>query len=312
MTSTVVRDSIVGDAWIQQTAAACPVQRVIDPKTGQPNGDILTGPVRIAFDNLFTLPQAKQGQSEPKYGCAILFTPYADFSILYEEYYKLCGQNFPEYYDAQSGQYHGLQSPFHDQAEKARFGGFTPGLVYMNVTSKYKPPIVDSRGNPIVDPSKVYPGVWAICSLNPYPYGKNPPQPKKGAAFGLQSIMLIGDDTRFGGGQPDTQATFKGVNVQAPITRPNIGSMPQGGAPTPAAGIPGYTAPGGGLPQPGMPQQPAHIPQQHYTPPVQQQGFTPPGAPASSAGAMPGATTYAPPATTSPTSGDDDLSFLYQ
>lgn len=257
MTTTVVKDSIVGDQWLQQVAAACPIQRVINKETGLPTGDILTGPVRLTFPYLDKPPEKKPGAtSEPKYGSGIMFTPYADFGILYEEYYKLCGQIFPEYWNPDMNQYYGLQSPFHDQAEKSmKYKGYTPGLVSLNCTSKFKPPVVDNRGNPIVDYSKVYPGVWAICSLKPYDYGKNPPQPKKGVAFGLQSVMLIGDDTNIGTAGPDTKQQFAGINVAAPVTRPNIAGMPQGGPPAPAAGIPGYTSPGGGVQMPyGAPQ----------------------------------------------------------
>lgn len=318
MTSTLVRDSIVGDDWIRQTAAAVPIQRVIDA-AGQFTGDILTGPVRLAFtDTLFALP--KDAADDTKYGAALLFTPMADPRILYEEYYACCGREFPQYYDQQSQQYHGLHSPFHDQAEKSRFGGFTPGAFYFNSSSQYKPPICDTRFNPIVDPNKVYPGVWAVCTVRPFAYGKvnrtDGKPTKRGVGFGLQSVMIIADDTRFGGGAPDPRDHFKGVNISAPIVRPDIGQhMPQGGAPAPAGGIPGYTAPGGGVPQPGQPPQGFNMPQQHYQMPAQQPGnyaaaqpmgqpqqnFQPPGAPAGNNFAPPmsnapggatGATTY--------------------
>ncbi len=302
MTTTIVKDSIVGDGWIQQVQAQVPVQRLIDPKTGNFNGDIITGPVRLAFDNLFTLPTKKPGQSgEPKFGTSILFPPNVDFSIISEEYYKALGQFFPEYYVAgangAAGQYHGLHSPFRDQAEKMRFGGFTPGCTFMNCTSKFKPPLVDSRMNPIVDPSKVYPGVWAICVINAYPYGKNPPQPKKGVAFGLQSVMIIGDDTKFGGGAPDAKQQFAGVSVAAPISRPDMANMPVG-AP---AGI--------------THGAPVTIPQTHFTPQV---GFTQPqGAGVVTAAAQPtgqylgtqtGGTVYNAPMTSH--TDDDDMSFM--
>lgn len=273
MTTTVVRDSIVGDAWIQSTAQAVPIQRVIDPATGQPTGDIITGPVRLVWSNLFDLPERKPGQqSDPKYGTTLLFTPYADPTIMYEEYYKILQTEFPEHYSAQTGKYEGLQSPFHDQAEKPMLSGYTAGCIFMNVSSKFKPPVTDVRFNPIVDKSKVYPGVWAICTLNAYGYGKNPPQPKKGVNFGLQSVMIIGDDNKLAGGGPDVRQQFQGVNlagITAPIVRPDVMVGMPSAAPAPAAAIPGYTAPGGGVPQPGAGYgQP--IPQQVWTPPAQQ------------------------------------------
>lgn len=248
MTTTIVRDSIVGDQWIEQVATSVPIQWVYDEKTGEPNGDILTGPVRLAFDNLFVLPQATATSQNPKYGATLLFTPYADLTILNDAYYDVCAQTFPEYWDAQEQDYLGLHSPFHDQRDKAsKYGGFTPGCTYLNATSKFKPPVVDARMNPIVDQSKVFPGVWAICSINVYGYGKNPPQPKKGVAFGLQNVMIIGEDTKFGGGAADPTKTFKGINVRSPIVRPdqlrglpnaNAGQPAQAGAYRPAPGRP--------------------------------------------------------------------------
>ena len=265
MTTTIVRDSIVGDAWIQQTAQAVPIQYVMDEKTGQPTGDILTGPVRLAFDTLFELPQPSAKMENPKYGAALLFTPLADFGLLYEKYNEVCAAEFREHYDAQSGQYYGLHSPFRDQSEKAKFGGFTPGSVFMTCTSKYKPPVVDVRGNPIVDQSKVYPGVWAICAVNAYAYKD---ARKKGIGFGLQSVMIIGDDTKFGGGAPDPTKTFKGVGgaIQAPSIAPGaLGNMPQGGAPAPQPGMP--PAPQGGTY--AAPPAPAPAPAPFHPPHVQ-------------------------------------------
>ena len=274
MTTTVMKDSIVGDDWLRQTQANVPIQKIIDPATGNWNGDFLLF-ARAAFCDLLELPKPRPGQtSQPKFGSHLLCLPGTDFSPLYEEYYRLCGINFAEYYVApqggQQGYYAGLHSPFRDQAEKLKFGGFTPGCVFLNCTSKYKPPVVDSRMNPVVDPSKIYPGMWVIAAIKAYPFGKNPPQPKKGVAFGLQSVMIVGDDTRLGQKGPDAQKTFAGMagRINAPVVLPSalgaMASLPAPGAPTPAAGIPGYTAPGGGVPTPGAVP---HIPQQTWTPP---------------------------------------------
>lgn len=248
--TTIMRDSIVGDAWIQQTAQSVPVQRIYDQKTGQPTGDILTGPVRLSFVNLFKLPAANDKNNNPKYGAAVMFSPLADFTIFYEEYYRVCAAEFASHYDAGSNQYVGLHSPFRRQDEKLNFGGFTPGLTWFTATSKFKPPVVDARFNPVVDESKAYAGVWAICAVNPYAY-KDPR--KKGVGFGLQSVMLIGDDTPFGGGPKNPTDTFAKVNVSAPIVPPDIArNMPAG------QNMPGM---------PGMPATPRPpIPQQMYTP----------------------------------------------
>lgn len=268
MTTTMVRDSIVGDAWIQATAAQVPVQRVIG-KDGQPTGDIVTGPVRLGYFEAFTLPKKKnETDGEPKFGGKLLFTPLTDWNIFYEEYYKLCAQIYPEYYDVGTKQYYGLHSPFNKQEEKIKNPGFTPGCVYLNSTSKYKPGVVDSAHNPIVDPSRVYSGVWAICSVKPYAYGdRKDPKQKIGIAFGIQTVMIIGDDSRLSkvAQAPDSREQFKGINVSAPVIRPDMAaSMPTGHAP--AAPIPGYTAHGGGAARPTG--APPVVPQERWVPPA--------------------------------------------
>lgn len=291
MTSTLVKDSVIGDDWIKQVAANVPVQRIIGAD-GLPTGDILTGPVRLTFcEKLFSPGENDEGTKS--YQTAILFTPLADMSIFYEEYYAVCGREFPQNFA--NGQYHGLQSPFKDQAEKAaQYSGFTPGCVYMNVGSQFQPPIVDSRYNQIVDEKKVYPGVWAILGLKAYAYGKagktkDGKPMKKGVNFGLQTVMIIGDDTRFGGGAPDPKKMYAGIKVPTAVVRPDIAQgMPMGGPPMQQpVGVPGYTMPSA-------------------TPP--QQGFMPPGAPPVTPGYQPQqnyGVAPVPSATTSPSEEDE-------
>lgn len=285
--TTLFKNSIVGDAWIQQLMQMAPIQRVVNDK-GELTGDILSGPVRLSFcDALWELPKPRAGQQgEPKYGTAILWPLGADLSLFTEEYYKVAAAVFAAFWNPEQQQYYGLHSPFHDQGEKFKYDGYTPGATYMTVSSKFKPQIVDSRGNPIVDRSKVYAGVWAIVGLKPYAYGLNPPQPKKGPGFGLQSVMIIGDDTNLAMPKgADPSQMFKGQigMLPAPIARPDLAKLP--GGPTP----------------PGAPQlYPA-------APPVPPGGYSAaPGMPTTIS------TTYrpAPPPPTPTAPEDDDLAFL--
>lgn len=259
MTTTMVRDSVVGDAWIRQTLAACPVQPVNDPKTGQPTGDFILGPVRLAFFDAFKLSAPSPENENPKFGGHCLFTPEHDLTLLYNEMYRVAWETFKDKYDETTQQYHGIRLPFRNQAEKSKFGGYTPGAMFISATSQYKPPIVDIRGNPIVDESKVYPGVWAIPTVNCYAY-LNKTNP--GIAFGLQSLMIIGDDTNTaGGGAADPQkqyAQIKGAISAPAISAAQLGNMPQGGqAPTPP-----MVGGAHGMPPGAAPQPPA------YSPPV--------------------------------------------
>lgn len=263
MTTTVMRDSVVGDAWIREMCAANPVQLVLNDK-GEPNGNLLSGPVRLTFcDALFTAkPQMRSQPNSPiKFWTGILFTPFSVLDVLWAEYYRIAASDFADCYN--NGQYYGIDNPVYDQGSKMKFQGYTPGCMALNATSNYKPPVVDIRNNPITDESKVYPGVWAIVALNAYPSGKN--TPRKGPRFGLQTVMIVGDDKPLAGGAPDPRAQFKGVNVKPPTAVPAAafgqgvqtpGQRPGVGAfypPPPPGGAAAAFAPPGAPPPPMAP-----------------------------------------------------------
>lgn len=267
--TTIMKDSQVGDAWIRECYAANPVQRVLDAE-GKPTPNLLTGPVRLTFcDALFEAkPQMRTDpNSKKKFGTGVLFTPFSDLALFWEEYYKICAAEFakewnPHLYGANQGGYQ-VDNPIVDQGLKAaKYGGFTPGLMTTTLTSDYKPPIVDLRNNPVVDPNKVYPGVWAIVSCNSYASGKG--FPKKGPRFGLQTIMLIADDKPIAGGAPDPRTQFAHVQIKPPVAvQPGaFGAPPPHGAP---GAVQQIYPPGGGMappmqnsapPRPGQPAMP--------------------------------------------------------
>lgn len=246
MTTTMIRNSKVGDAWITECHRINPPTRIMDPNTGKPTGNFLTGPCRLAFPNVFQpgKPMKNDPNATGKYGAVLLFTPLWQQQIFVEEYYAVIAREFSEYYDKQSQQYNGLDTPFRDQRDKTKFAGYTPGCIFTTTSSNYKPTVVDARMNPIVDEKRVYPGVWCICSVNCYPYGKNPPYPRKGARFGLQAVMVLADDEPLGGGPADAKTEFSGVNLPPPAAVPAaaFGGLP-GGQPGPAPLLPGQTPP---------------------------------------------------------------------
>jgi len=253
--TTIMNDSDVGDDWIRQVAQQNPTALLAGT-----DGLITTGPVRLCFcETLFT-PRAPNNNAggTPKYGTMALYTPYNDMSVFYSEYYRILGKDMPEYYvaaTAATNPYPALESPFHDQAAKMQYSGFTAGQTYINHTSKFKPPLIDPQKNPIMDPAKVYPGVWAILVVSGYSYGKRPPQPKKGVAFGLQAVMIIGDDQPLAGGGVDVKEVFKGTHVIPPAINPAmLAGMVPGQPPVPPGPV-GFRPPPPGAP-PRMPPPP--------------------------------------------------------
>ncbi len=258
--STLMTNSSVGDKWIREVCQANPT--VMLPGEGR---FISSGPVRLAFCDTLWEPKAPNGQpgGTPKYSVCALYTPFSDMTQYYAEYYRICAEMFADHYNPHLNPpgYSGLENPFHDCAQKAhKFEGFTPGCFYVNHTSKFKPAIVDATAarNPITDRAKVYPGCWAILVVNAYGYGKSPPQPKKGVSFGLQAVMIIGDDQNLSGGGVDPRTVFAGANVRPPMVNP---AALAGIVPPPPAGAPQ------GSPQGYRPPQPPMAPGGSFSPP---------------------------------------------
>lgn len=247
-----MKDSQMTDDWLARVIAANPI-------TVLPSGYIRTCPVRLAFPALFQPFKSKNGDEpgkKPSYGAALLFPPGVEQQIqavFYAKWFADCQRTFPKSFGA-DGQPFGLHWPFHPQAEKQNQAGYTPGLYYLDSSSQFKPPVVDTANNPIVDESRVYPGVWAFVALNAYTYDNK----KRGVGFGIQSVMLIADDTKLYTAGGDPTKDFAGVTVDA-------GFNPSAafGA-TPAGAPPGFGPPASVMPA----AQPVyHAPAPGYAPP---------------------------------------------
>lgn len=229
----MMKDSKIPWAWVQEQMRANPPQVLA-------NGNILSGPVRLSFPNLFQ--PGKPGPQEPagaqgKYGATLLFPPGTDMAVFKKAWTDLIKQRFPEHVTP-TGEVVGIKSPFHDQAEKAYgakpLAGYTPGAVTFTASSNYKPPVVNGTLALITDESRVYPGVWAIVAVNLYPYSNV----TKGVSFGLQTVMLIADDQKLGGGGSDPKTDFAAVKITA---QSNIAAQferaPVAGTGAPAASV---------------------------------------------------------------------------
>lgn len=283
----MMKNSKLDDGWLQRSVANNPIQLIMDPQTNKWTGNIRTCPVRLTWVFLLKAREGKvrdNGQmAEGKFGADLLFPPGAETGIaqvMWPAWYEMCRKEFPERFDAY-GQYIHTDPWVKKQASKHTFPGFTPGLDYISTTTKYRPQIVDPNMQPITNPERVYAGAWAICAVNPFVYGKSPPQPRKGVGWGLQSVMLIADDERLSGGAIDPSRAFAGTRVDAAFNPATAFGVP--GAP----GMPPQSGPGGFMPPPtnagGYPQPPAQM----YGAPPGGVPYTPPPAPGVP-GAVPG------------------------
>lgn len=223
--------------WIRQAVASNPLQKL-------ENGNWRTPPVRLAFTSLFK-PEFNKNMknAEPKHGTVVLFPAGVDYTAIDAEIAQFAMKEFPDHYNAQVNQFFGLVLPFRDGAEKSmQYDGYMAGQRFCSSTSKFRPQVLvpGAAGAwvPVTDESKVYPGVWAILTLNIYSYGKGAKGPeKKGVGLGLQNVLIIADDNRLGGGGgSDPAKDFGGVQISQDTNFQNMmGSAPTGVAP----GMPG-------------------------------------------------------------------------
>jgi hypothetical protein len=228
-----MRDSTLNPQWLAE-------QMRVNPPRNKGDGFLFSGPVRLTFPNLFKPRVGKDAPEgdEGKFGASLLFPLGTNFQVFHDAWLAAAKEAFPRNFV--NGQATGLHVPFHDQAEKTvgvkPLMGYTPGAVFFNTSSKFKPAVVDMNMNPIVDESRVYPGVWAFVTLNVYKYSNR----KTGIGFGMQNVMIIADDTRLGGGGSDPAKDFAGITITAqsnvadkfmtaPVAGAAAGIMPSGG-----------------------------------------------------------------------------------
>lgn len=236
MPVSVPKDSKMSLDWLARACAQNPVCKIMDPATGAFTGNYSTGPVRLSFANLFkkkapsTRGAPGTGPGRETFNTQILWPPGVDYTALNQAVTECAADKFKSNMTAQGFVWYGLKSPFHDQAEKSlKYQGYTPGAVYFGSSSEYKPRVVDPNMNDIIAEERVYPGVWAIVAVNPYAFDNV----SKGVSLGLQSVMIIADDTNIGGGGAvDPRQAFAGIKLDATVNvAAGFGVPPVTGAP---------------------------------------------------------------------------------
>jgi len=268
-----MNQSRLPDDWVARAIASSPFVKLSDK-------NYRTCPGRLSFVHAVNpITQDANGVqlATPKYEVTWLGPPGSNEQIdavLWPDVYATCKARWPARVQA-NGQMLGLHLPWRDQGERINrktgqlYGGMNPGLRSIKMSTEYKPQVVDHLGNPVVDPKRIYAGVWAVLLFNTYDYDNK----QSGVGAGLNGIMLVADDTTLEGGGPDMKAAFSGVQVEARFDA----AASFGAAPPP--GVPGAPPPPPGaafLPTPQTVRNPP--------PPVPGQAvLPPPGAPAAPA-----------------------------
>ena len=216
------------EAWIADVMQRFPTKLSLDAN-GNPNGNIVTCPVRASFVNIFERAKPVPPNPTGKFGTTLLFPFGADLSVLKAEASRVALAKWPQ---AGTPQGPTLHNPFRDQGEKQKFEGYVPGAIFLTASAdKFQPYCVDQNMAPITDQRRLYPGVWVIASINAFAFDAGM---KKGPTFGLNGVMVVADDENLAGGGSDPNQEFRGINIDASINpAAGFGTQPNPAAVTP-------------------------------------------------------------------------------
>lgn len=206
MPDVLMADTRMSDDWIERAVRDNPIVHL-------DNGNYRTCPVRLSFPNIFHMSKPKKADIQPSYGANLLFPTCADLKPLEQAVVDVLKEKCPDALSSDPRKKIKVKLPFLDQDDMLKYDGYTEGGRYIIATSKTnKPVVVDVKQQIVTEESRIYPGVWAICTVRPFWYdvGVN-----KGVSFGLQSVMVVADDDSLGGGMEDVATAFSGVKIDA-------------------------------------------------------------------------------------------------
>lgn len=158
---------------------------------------VVTGKIRLGYVHLFE-PYSNDPDQPEKYSCMLLI-PKSDKATLKK--LKAAQQAAAE--AGKSTKFNGkvpanLKTTLHDGDEEGDLerNPEMEGCMYMTVSSKTQPGLVDQQVNPILDSTELYSGVYARVSINCFAYNT---QGNRGVSFGLNHVQKIADGDFLGG-----------------------------------------------------------------------------------------------------------------
>lgn len=229
--------------------------------------NVTTGEVRLSYAHLFKPYAAMQGQEE-KYSVTVL-VPKTDTDTMARINAAIEAAKQKGISDKWNGVCPPIvPTPVYDgdgvrPSDGMAFGQECKGHWVFTASAKtdYPPEIVDRMGNPIINQSEVYSGMYGRVNVTFFPYSFGG---KKGIGCGLGPVQKLRDGEALGGSAPTAAQAFGAPQAAAqqygssPQTAaPQYGSVPQaaGYVSQPAGQTPwGQQAPTGGInPITGLP-----------------------------------------------------------
>ena len=155
---------------------------------------VVTPVFRVSFPAVF---EAKSFEgSAPKFSVAAIWTPKLFTpreKELWDAMLALADEVSIERFKKKMGDLPAnFKKAIRDGEEKADLGGYGPGTMFANLSSKMRPGLIDRDRAPITDPDDFYPGCYARATITAYSYDNK----GKGVAFGLQNLQKVKDGER--------------------------------------------------------------------------------------------------------------------
>ncbi len=159
---------------------------------------IVTCPVRLQFVHLFEphTPDRRKGDPNfiPKYECVLLFDKSDEKQMASLDTIKALATKTAK---AKFGKdTAGIRSPFRDADEEGKEYDGYPGHIFVRVSTKYKPKIINKAGVRLETPEQVYAGCWCHVNVGAYAYDNE----SKGVSMNLGNLCFDRDDDAFSGG----------------------------------------------------------------------------------------------------------------
>lgn len=204
--------------------------------------NVTTGKVRMSYVHLFK-PYAFQPGQEEKYGATVLI-PKTDVDTMARINAAVEAAKQRGVQDKWGGVVPPiLPQPVYDgdgvrPSDGMPFGPECKGCWVFTASAKadYPPEVVDRNGNPIINQSEVYSGMYGRVNVTFFPYVFGG---KKGIGCGLGPVQKLEDGEPLGGSAPTAAQAFGAPQPVAPTYgTPQRGQMPAGHAVNPITGLP--------------------------------------------------------------------------
>lgn len=180
--------------------------------------NVTTGEVRLSYVHLFKPYAAMQGQEE-KYSCTVL-VPKTDVDTMGRINAAIEEAKRKGTADKWGGVCPPIvPTPVYDgdgvrPSDGMAFGPECKGHWVFTASAKvdYPPEIVDKLGNPIINQSEIYSGIYGRVNVTFFPYAFGG---KKGIGCGLGPVQKLRDGEALGGSAPTAAQAFGAPQPQA-------------------------------------------------------------------------------------------------